>query len=1064
MPRLYLTPAAIGYLTQFILAALISGYFLIGLRRRSTPHTWWLSGAFAALTIFIATLFLEAALLPTFRLLVVFLQNVPLAIAVLCLLQFAYHFPDQPAPLRHESRLALGVSGLYTLGEMGYSVFRFVRLGGGVVEYRSNWSDYVLLALLLWIPFAFFRQLYQKQTPGRGHARRMVSALRQPPDREIRALRSFTIVFVFVAALNLFNILRAAYLVSVSLANMGISLGLLGALFSFAVTYLNSRPEMTSFMIKLVGITLTTMLALLGMVGWVVSPLYGAQYRPVSLEGQALRFMPNDAGGYDIDASPAIFDPELGVDLELDDGLARGCSDALPFDFSFYGTRYAEVFACNDGALHLGRAAVYRTYQYRYGAGTPMILALLLDLDPTISAGGVFARQEADRLVITWDRLRAFRQPEAEYTFQAVLYPDGAFDLIYVELPETLVFQPNADPGASPWAVGAMPGIWQAGGPQTVTLTSLPLTSGTTGVVYDYLLDFRQYLHKLLAPLALLILVASAVIAGGFPLLFYVNLVSPLNALLQSVERLEAGEYAINVPVHQTDEIGFLTRAFNNLAGQLGDLIQNLEARVRARTAELGAANAQLRAEIAEREQAQTTVMEQQRTLAAYEERERLGRELHDGLGQTLGYINVQSQAVQTLLDENQVPAAQSNLIELITAAQQAHDDIRAYILGLRQADAGRLDFLATVDAYVVALRQRYGLEITVHPPANAPARLFAPAVEEQALHILQEALANACKHAAAQQLEVTFRHIGDYIQLSVVDDGKGFAISEGATITPGVVQNPQSKIQNKVGHFGLQIMRERAEQVGGTLEIHTMPGKGTRVTVTLPRFVPARAIADDLEAIQGLRVLLADDHPLFLDGLRNLLMARGVTVVGTARNGCEAVEKARALHPDVAVLDLHMPECDGLEATRAIKAALPEVKVVLLTVSEDEQHLFEAIRNGASGYLLKNLDANAFCSLLMGLMQGEAALAPGMAERLMAEFAQPAGPDLPENPLSPRQWEILHLVAEGLIYKEIALRLHLSESTIKYHMGQILEKLHVQNRAEAIAYFKEQEVPDGET
>ena len=894
----------------------------------------------------------------------------------------------------------------------------------------------------------------------------MLGALRHPPDRETRALRSFTLIFLFVAALNLFNILRATYLLSVSLANMGISLGILIALFAFAITYLNYRPETTSFMIKLAGVTLTVTLAILSVVGWVVSPLYGAQYRPFPLEGRALRFSPNGAGGYDVGDSPTAYDPVLGMDLGLDDGLERGCSEALRFDFPFYGTRYAQLFACNDGAIHLGRAAVYRTYQYRYGAGTPMILALLLDLDPTISAGGIFARQEADRLIITWDRLRAFRHPEAEYTFQAVLYPDGAFDLIYVDLPETLVFQPNADPSASPWAVGAVSGSWEDGGPQTISFSDLPLSSVATGVLHDYLLDFRRHLNALLTPLAVMILVASAGIVGGFPLLLYVSLVSPLNALLRGVERLEAGDYAVTVPVHYSDEIGFLTRAFNGLAGQLGDLIQNLEARVRDRTADLDAANVQLRAEITEREQAQAQIMAQQRTLAAYEERERLGRELHDGLGQTLGYLNVQSQAVQTLLDENQVPAAQGNLTELIAAAQQAHGDIRAYILGLRQSESIQQEFVAAVRGYVAHVSQRSELEIALSLPETLPAQLFMPVVEEQALHILQEALTNVRKHADARRVEIFVRLIGNYVQLIIEDDGVGFVISDFGLLIlePGTdarttIENPQSKIQN-AEHFGLQIMRERAEQVGGQLEIRSRPGQGTRVTATLPRFVPSQAASEHQDAIQGLRVLLADDHPLFLDGLRNLLTARGVTVVGTARNGREAVEKARALHPDVAVLDLNMPECDGLEATRAIKAALPEIKVVLLTVSEDEQHLFEAIRNGASGYLLKNLDANAFCSLLVGLMQGETALAPGMAERLMAEFAQPTQP---ENSLSSRQWDVLRLVAAGQTYKEVALNLHLSESTIKYHMGQILEKLHVQNRAEAIAYFKAQETSDDE-
>jgi two-component system NarL family response regulator len=196
---------------------------------------------------------------------------------------------------------------------------------------------------------------------------------------------------------------------------------------------------------------------------------------------------------------------------------------------------------------------------------------------------------------------------------------------------------------------------------------------------------------------------------------------------------------------------------------------------------------------------------------------------------------------------------------------------------------------------------------------------------------------------------------------------------------------------------------------------------------------------------------------------LRNLLLARGLTVIDTARDGYEAIEKARALLPDVVVMDLQMPRCDGLEATRAIKAELPDVKIVILTVSEDEDDLFEAIKSGASGYLLKNLEANQFCALLTGVMRGEAPLSPGLAERVLAEFARTASPPTasPEGAsaeaLTSRQREVLSLVAQGMIYKEIGERLHVSEKTIKYHMGRILEKLHVENRAQAIAYFHQQ-------
>jgi two-component system NarL family response regulator len=209
------------------------------------------------------------------------------------------------------------------------------------------------------------------------------------------------------------------------------------------------------------------------------------------------------------------------------------------------------------------------------------------------------------------------------------------------------------------------------------------------------------------------------------------------------------------------------------------------------------------------------------------------------------------------------------------------------------------------------------------------------------------------------------------------------------------------------------------------------------------------------------MRVLLVDDHPLFVDGLKALLGTRGFDVVGTAADGLEALEKARALKPDVVLMDIHMPRCDGLAATRAIKAEMPEVQVVMLTMSSDEESLFDAIKCGAGGYLLKTLPGAELVSLLESLSRGEAPLAPGLAARILKEFARKPtpGPPGPGGPISddvrtltPRQSEVLALVGQGLTYKEVGAQLHLSERTIKYHMGEIVQHLHVTSRAEAVA------------
>jgi DNA-binding NarL/FixJ family response regulator len=214
------------------------------------------------------------------------------------------------------------------------------------------------------------------------------------------------------------------------------------------------------------------------------------------------------------------------------------------------------------------------------------------------------------------------------------------------------------------------------------------------------------------------------------------------------------------------------------------------------------------------------------------------------------------------------------------------------------------------------------------------------------------------------------------------------------------------------------------------------------------------------------LRVLLVDDHPLFLDGLKNLLSGRGITVVGVARNGLEALESTRNLHPNVILMDIQMPVCNGLCATRFIMAEFPETKIVMLTMSDDDDDLFDAIRSGACGYLLKTEDTEEFFSRLMELEHGEPPLSPGLAARMLKlfsrqPFAQLTGvregsDNAPQvEPLSPRELEVLALVAQGMTYKEVGAQLHIAERTVKYHMGEIIARLHLENRAQVVEYAR---------
>ena len=208
------------------------------------------------------------------------------------------------------------------------------------------------------------------------------------------------------------------------------------------------------------------------------------------------------------------------------------------------------------------------------------------------------------------------------------------------------------------------------------------------------------------------------------------------------------------------------------------------------------------------------------------------------------------------------------------------------------------------------------------------------------------------------------------------------------------------------------------------------------------------------------MRVLLVDDHALFRAGIASLLASRGtVEVVGEAQDGGEALEAARRLRPDIVLMDVHMPTVDGIQATRMIAAELPQVKVVMLTVSDQDKDLFEAVKSGAHGYLLKNLEPEELFDYLAGISRGEAPISRTMAAKILNEFASQAGKTRtqeavePSEALTPREREVLKLVASGATNKEIATALTLTENTVKNHLRNILEKLHLENRTQAAAY-----------
>ena len=517
-----------------------------------------------------------------------------------------------------------------------------------------------------------------------------------------------------------------------------------------------------------------------------------------------------------------------------------------------------------------------------------------------------------------------------------------------------------------------------------------------------------------------------------------------------------------------------LQRVYTHQA-ELQQLNAELEQRIAERTESLTQTNNALQQEIYERQQAEQRMLEQERAVSILQERERLARELHDNFGQVLGYVNTQTQAIQKLLEYNDQTAAQILLEHIVTTVQHTSLDIRDYILGVqigtKMPFINKQEFTAhwvvqSINTYVSQFQQIHNIAITFTTSSNLQYKRLIPTIELHLLSIVQEALTNVRKHAQATQVEIRLDYRTDSLILCIQDNGHGFCSSPNA---PPLLPDGSG--------FGLTSIRGRVSDMAGTLEITSCPECGTHLHITLP-LQQQHFQHEQSSPKHAIRVLLVDDNDLFLYGLHHLLTVHGFQVVGTARNGKEAVAQAHALNPDVILMDVNMPESDGLEATRVITAALPKIQIVMLTVSDDDTHLFEAIKYGATGYLLKSLHQEELCKLLLGLRHGEALLSPGLAARILQEFARDTTPPQPvvltdhtkadeekqvmlSGFLTMKQKTILMLLVQGYRQYDIATRLDYSERTLRRQITKIIATLHVKNRQEAIAYAY-QKMEDG--
>ena len=412
--------------------------------------------------------------------------------------------------------------------------------------------------------------------------------------------------------------------------------------------------------------------------------------------------------------------------------------------------------------------------------------------------------------------------------------------------------------------------------------------------------------------------------------------------------------------------------------------------------------------------------------LAVAEERARIAREVHDTVAHAVSVMVLQVGAVRHRLPPGDFAEDVEALRGVEATGRSALGEMRHLVGAMRRGDDGPelspQPGLGRLDALLEEIR-RAGLPVELHV-AGEPAELPA-AIDLSAYRIVQEGLTNALKHARATQARVEIHYAADELRIEVSDDGEAGADAGGN------------------GH-GLVGIGERVKLYGGEMTSGAAAGGGFRLTTSLP--------------LSGygvmIRVLVADDQSMIRAGFR-LLLARepDIEVIAEARNGVEAVQQAARFSPTVVLMDIRMPELDGIHATRQILAADAAARILILTTFDLDEYVYEALQAGASGFVLKDDPPEQLIAALRTVAAGDALLSPAVTRRVIQKFTQLPKPVAPEvvSELTARELEIFRLIAEGLSNGEISERLFIGDTTVKTHVTHILQKLGLRDRVQAV-------------
>ncbi|WP_186438544.1 helix-turn-helix transcriptional regulator [Cohnella terricola] len=412
------------------------------------------------------------------------------------------------------------------------------------------------------------------------------------------------------------------------------------------------------------------------------------------------------------------------------------------------------------------------------------------------------------------------------------------------------------------------------------------------------------------------------------------------------------------------------------------------------------------------------------------EERNRLSKELHDTVGHAYTSLIM---GLETLRPELATDKGTESLDSLLNLARQNMEEVRGYVHQIESPHEA-LPLLQSLRKLAEEFQEH--AKVTVRFHAYGEEYPVMKQAKTALYRCLQESLTNAVRHGHATEIKVSVQFEPQQTRLEIQDNGRG--------------------MEHGREGFGLSAMKERAMNLQGHVSVYTEPGEGTLVTCTLPR---QTELKDEV-----IRLLVVDDQPFIRESLRALLEEQqDLQVVGTAEDGEQAIELCRQVQPQLVLMDVEMPNRDGISATRAIKETWPHIRVLILTTFEDTSKALEAMRSGADGYLLKSIQPLELAETIRTVYRGGTLIDQGMSHKLFAQLEADNSEDDPSPikdsmayELTPRELEILQYVSKGLRYKSIASKLYLSDGTVRNYASSAYMKLGVRNREEAVEKARE--------